>query len=179
MSELLDAELKNERLERIPKTVYRDTAAYLKSMKNNIDQGDVSVAARIKDREGKILYAFATRLLEIRVEKAVKLSSGMVDDGRLTSEEKYILEALSQSDKRMSRVKKAIEDGRVGLLLRILEVMTSRFTVVRFLQSMPSIMGVDLKRYGPFEPYDVAVMPLENVKPLLRQGLVEEVWVED
>ena len=179
MWEILNAELKSERLERIPKTLYRDLASYIKSIKNDVNQGGESVTSRLKDVERKLLYAFVTRLLEIRIEKAAKLPSGVVDEGRLTSEEKYILEALTQSDIRMNRVKEAIRSGRASLLSRISEVLASRFVVVRFLQPLPSIMGVDLKRYGPFQPGDVVAMPLENVKPLLKQGSVEEVWVEE
>jgi hypothetical protein len=39
--------------------------------------------------------------------------------------------------------------------------------------------GVDLKQYGPYLPEDITVLPVDNAKPLLERGIVEEVWVSD
>ena len=50
-----------------------------------------------------------------------------------------------------------------------------RKMVVRFLKDVPSIVGVDLKTYGPFKSEDVASIPIENAKVLIRQGLAVEV----
>ena len=47
--------------------------------------------------------------------------------------------------------------------------------VVRFLKDVPSIVGVDLKTYGPFKSEDVASLPIENARVLIRQGLAVEV----
>jgi DNA replication initiation complex subunit (GINS family) len=48
--------------------------------------------------------------------------------------------------------------------------------VVRFLQSLPAIMGIDMRAYGPFDKEDVASIPRENALNLIRRGIAK--WVE-
>ena len=47
--------------------------------------------------------------------------------------------------------------------------------VLRFLKEVPAIIGVDMKPYGPFRPEDVASVPVENARVLVKQGLAVEV----
>ncbi|TRO53912.1 hypothetical protein E2P71_05390 [Candidatus Bathyarchaeota archaeon] len=51
-------------------------------------------------------------------------------------------------------------------------------TVVRFLQPLPAIMGVDMKAYGPFKPEDVASIPKQNAVNLIRRGIAKLVEIE-
>jgi DNA replication initiation complex subunit (GINS family) len=50
--------------------------------------------------------------------------------------------------------------------------------VLRFLQETPSIVGADMKTYGPFLPQDVASLPVENAKVLVKQRVAVEVEVK-
>jgi DNA replication initiation complex subunit (GINS family) len=50
------------------------------------------------------------------------------------------------------------------------EVSHNRMTL-RFVKSIPAIMGGDMKTYGPFMVEDVASLPVENAKMLVKQGL--------
>ncbi|HEX9915203.1 MAG TPA: hypothetical protein VGB32_09815 [Candidatus Bathyarchaeia archaeon] len=50
--------------------------------------------------------------------------------------------------------------------------------VVRFLQQLPAIMGVDMKAYGPFKPEDVASIPRQNAVNLIRRGIAKLVEIE-
>ncbi len=54
---------------------------------------------------------------------------------------------------------------------------TKKKRVLRFLKEVPAIIGVDMKPYGPFKPEDVASVPAENAKVLVKQGLAVEVEV--
>ena len=47
--------------------------------------------------------------------------------------------------------------------------------VLRFLKDVPAIIGADMKTYGPFKVEDVASLPIENAKVLIKQGLAEKV----
>jgi DNA replication initiation complex subunit (GINS family) len=51
--------------------------------------------------------------------------------------------------------------------------------VVRFLQAVPAIMGIDMKSYGPFEPEDVASIPAENAENLIRRGIAKGVEIRE
>ena len=47
----------------------------------------------------------------------------------------------------------------------------NRRTTLRFTKSIPAIIGADMKTYGPFAVEDVASLPAENAKILVKQGL--------
>ncbi len=50
--------------------------------------------------------------------------------------------------------------------------------VVRFTQSLPAIMGTDMKTYGPFKAEDVASLPSLNADNLIRKGIGKLVETE-
>ncbi|MEM3703874.1 MAG: hypothetical protein QXX79_05615, partial [Candidatus Bathyarchaeia archaeon] len=55
--------------------------------------------------------------------------------------------------------------------------ISHKTVVLRFLGEVPEIVGLDMKIYGPYRPQDVASMPVENAKILVKQGLAEKVEV--
>lgn len=55
---------------------------------------------------------------------------------------------------------------------------TSRKRVIlRFMKAMPAVVGSDLKMYGPFSPEDVASVPVDNAKLLIKQGFAVAIAV--
>src|SRR4030067_260954 len=48
---------------------------------------------------------------------------------------------------------------------------------VRYIKAIPGVIGSDMKTYGPFMAEDVASLPAENAKILVKQGLAEVVEV--
>jgi len=51
----------------------------------------------------------------------------------------------------------------------------SELVVVRFVQDVPQIIGVDLKTHGPFKAEDIASLPKENAEALIKQGLAKAI----
>ena len=49
----------------------------------------------------------------------------------------------------------------------------SELVLIRFLQDVSVIAGVDLKEYGPFKKEDVATLPKENADSLVKSGLAK------
>jgi len=47
-----------------------------------------------------------------------------------------------------------------------------RYTKVRFLVSLPSFVGADMKTYGPYKEGDIAEVPSDNAHVLVRKGVV-------
>ncbi|MFB0514796.1 MAG: hypothetical protein ACETVQ_04380 [Candidatus Bathyarchaeia archaeon] len=47
--------------------------------------------------------------------------------------------------------------------------------ILRFIQEIPAIIGADMKTYGPFKPEDIASLPIENARILIKQGVAVEV----
>lgn len=50
--------------------------------------------------------------------------------------------------------------------------------LLRFLQPLPAIMGIDMKAYGPFQPEDLATIPVQNAQNLIKRGIAKPVEVE-
>lgn len=178
LNDLLQAELKSERLEKIPKTIYKDVALHVKAIRNGANSSEKNVINMLTAKERDLLFRLAKRLLEVRVKKISK-SLDEVNGANLAAEEKYVTEPMGLSAKRFQKVRQALWNGQTAVLESVSESVASRYVIVRFLQPSPATVGTDLARYGPFEKEDVAVLPLENAKPLLKQGIVTEVWVED
>jgi DNA replication initiation complex subunit (GINS family) len=55
------------------------------------------------------------------------------------------------------------------------EQRNRRMTVLRFLKDIPEIIGADMKSYGPFKVEDIASLPKDNAKILIKQGMVEKI----
>jgi DNA replication factor GINS len=51
------------------------------------------------------------------------------------------------------------------------------FKVIRFTQTIPAIMGVDMMTYGPFKAEDIASLPAPNAENLIRKGIAKEVEI--
>jgi len=58
------------------------------------------------------------------------------------------------------------------------EDLAEELRVVRFLEDIPEIVGVDLRIYGPFKKEDVASLPAPNAQALERQGAAKAIEVK-
>lgn len=56
---------------------------------------------------------------------------------------------------------------------------TSQLLLIRFLEEHPQLVGVDLKTYGPFKPDDLAALPVENARLIIRKNQAEPVELGD
>jgi hypothetical protein len=96
----------------------------------------------------------------------------------LTPEEKYLIEPSLTSRKRFAKIRRALIHGQTSVLGNVSDLISSKYVVVRFIEPVSSLIGVDLAKYGPFKNEDVSVLPIDNAKPLLKQGLVQELDLE-
>jgi DNA replication factor GINS len=60
-----------------------------------------------------------------------------------------------------------------GLAPRIQDKTRHKRVALRFIADVPAIIGADMKPYGPFKTEDVASLPNDNAKILVKQGLAE------
>lgn len=175
---LINDELTTEKLHKIPKSIYQDIASYIKTTDNLADEEEHTLIVNLIRRERDILTKLAVRLLEIRLAKISIHIYEEVNGLNLTPEEKYLIEPTSRSKKRFDKINLALNHGHTSVLSKISELISSKYVVVRFSQSSSSFIGVDLAKYGPFKTEDVAVLPLDNAKPLLKQGIAQELDLE-
>jgi len=55
------------------------------------------------------------------------------------------------------------------------EVEDFNYTIIKFLQKAPPLVGIDLINYGPFEKEDIANIPYKNAKILLTEKIAEKI----
>jgi DNA replication initiation complex subunit (GINS family) len=86
----------------------------------------------------------------------------------LTVEEAKMCESFVTFTGTYQKFAKSLMQGQTAKVEA--EVNHKRMTL-RFAKSIPAIIGADMKTYGPFMVEDVASLPVENAKILVKQGL--------
>ncbi|RLG61193.1 hypothetical protein DRN86_00555 [Candidatus Geothermarchaeota archaeon] len=115
------------------------------------------VLKRVLEREKDILFKIKTIIQLIRLEKIVKLISRGEKVKNLTKDEEKFLEIIDELLK--FRAKKVEEKALIGIALR----------------DIPAFVGVSGTEYGPFKQGDLIRIDEEDLKILIRRGLVKVV----
>jgi DNA replication factor GINS len=193
---LLLKEVQIPTLQSLPFDTYQKIAANLQDLKAYSYE---SLERKIRDTMVELISSANTFLLEIRQQKIIdqqnigspsgsSLSSSLpaasrstsgdaIDYSKLTEEEKYILDAAIEFDKRKSEISSAVTRGRPKLLESISKQIRYKSIVVRFLKPIEQFMGVDMRKYGPFQKEDVAILPFENARALMESKHAMEVHI--
>ena len=179
-SELYEAwkqELQSVELEKLPADFYSRIADYLKRLKEESRMLDKrTVKARLLRDETRNARRMLRELLQARYRKLIKKASAgdEVTGGILTYEEERILKAVVPFAEAYQTLAQSLFHGRLPQVDMECKRMTA---VLRFLKDVPGIIGADMKPYGPFKTEDIASLPFENAKILVKQGLAEEIEV--
>ena len=194
---LLLKEVQIPTLQSLPFDTYPKIATALENLQL---YGCDGIEARIRDTLVELISTAIRFLLEIRHLKVLDQQSMIassassssfsaastptttttttttaIDYSKLTEEEKYILDAEKESERRRNDILLAITKGRPKVLESISKRVRSKYMVIRFLKPMEQFMGVDMNRYGPFRQEDVAVLPFENARSLIENSHATEV----
>jgi len=111
-------------------------------------------------------------LLRDRLEKilASLLDSKTIDQDLLTRPERRFLDQASRN------LRSALAEA--DELFAPKEAQSpSELVLVRFLADHPQLVGVDLRTYGPFRADDLATLPLENARVIVRKNGAELVAI--
>jgi DNA replication factor GINS len=178
-------------LQSIPFDIYKKIAATLENLKEQEYEG---LNAHIRDRIVKMMSICVNILLDIRHHKLLEQHTGSevqnvnmltshweilpaVDYSKLTDEEKYILDAERDFNIRKKAVLAATLQGRPKVLESISSRILSKQMVVRFVKPMEQFIGVNMTRYGPYHEEDVTVLPFENARSLMENGIAVQIDV--
>ena len=115
----------------------------------------------------KELFQFRYKKLR---EKA--LARETVPSGILIEEEEKVYGEILPLAEAFQAFLKDILQGRLS---RIEKEEKPKKILLRFVQEIPAIVGSDMKTYGPFKPEDIATLPSENARTLIKQGVAVEV----
>jgi len=161
-------------LQSLTKDFYVRLSEYLRKIREESRMLDEKTTrARLLMREGENVREMVGELVMLRHGKTVRaVSAGeSVHFESLTTEEERLVKDVAPSFESFQALLKEIAGGRLQLVSR--ERPDKR--VLRFLKETPAIIGADMKAYGPFQPQDVASLPAENAKILIKQGFAVEV----
>lgn len=165
----------DENLRSIPQDLYRSVALYLKNTRNT--EHSETLLTHLKAREKELMLRLTLDLLRLRLTKA--RNKQRLQEANLLAEERYVLEAEASVERRMNKIENALKNGQPSLLATIQERSAKKLVTLRFLKAFDAIIGVDLQKYGPFQPEDVATIPFENAKLLINQGVAVEIWLDE
>jgi len=178
--ELYDAwkrELENTELEKLLSDFYSRVADYLRRLKEEGRMLDKrTVKARLLKDEMQNVKRMVHELIQTRYRKLVKKAAKgeRIPSGFLTTEEKKIYASVLPVAEAYHSLAENILRGHAQ---KVNVEQNRKNAVLRFLKKVPEIIGADMKTYGPFKIEDVASLPLDNSKILVKQGLAERVEV--
>lgn len=166
-------EAENTELQPLPRDFYAKLIDYVNKIRKEDRMLDrKTVKAQLVKHEARNVKNLIEKLTKLRYRKILRLTSTgkTIPIDRLTMEEEKAYTELSHSLEALRNLLKNVSRGKTSSL----EAKSSAEKVVaRFLQETPSIIGTDLKAYGPFKPEDVAILPSENANALAKQGIVK------
>jgi len=168
-------EKESEEVQSLPKNFYGKLAGYMKKVEEESRMLDEkTVKAKLLQKEFNNAKKMINDLIRIRSNKILRkvATSVTVPEEALTEEEKEIYGQISPSVEVFQALLRDIISGHMP---RGVGEKGRKIMVLRFLKETPAIIGADMKTYGPFKPEDIATLPVENAKILVRQGVAVEV----
>jgi DNA replication factor GINS len=182
--ELYDAwrfELENAELGSLPPDFYARAADYLRRIKEEsrmLDKKTVKVG--LLEHELERVKCMLQELVWTRYRKLVALISEnqKLPSGLLADEEAAMWQGfLSFTEAYQKFAEKLLQGQVLNQPLNVGVKKAHKRVALRFLKAIPAVIGADMKTYGPFMAEDVASVPVENAKILVKQGFAEVVEV--
>jgi len=175
LNEVWKRELESDELENLSSDFYSRIADYLRRLKEESRMLDKrTVKATLLKQEMQNVKRMVHDLIRTRYKKLIrKAAKGeKIQSNVLTVEEEKIYVGFSSLAETYWSFAKNILRGYVP---KVDVEQEHKMAVLRFLKDIPAIIGADLKTYGPFKVEDVASLPVQNAKVLIKQGLAEKV----
>lgn len=170
---LFGSETQDHALGALPSDFYVRIADYLKRIKEENRMLDrKSIKATLLEHELTHVKRMLNELVWLRYKKLVKMThdSQKVNSELLALEEAKIFELFVPFTDGYQKFAKGLLQGQISKV--DVEVPHKRASL-RFAKTVPAIIGADMKTYGPFAVEDVASVPIENAKLLVKQGIAE------
>lgn len=162
-------------IQEVPSDLYKLIADYITDIVRKsrmLDKGTVE-ADLIKHEESEV-NRIAKDLVRLRLEKILTCAARdeVVAANLLTPEEKEFYDRLKDPLTYQKTLRSVIRGGFSGVEEGVKE---GKNKLLRFMKDVPTIVGVDLKKYGPFKSEDIAYIPAESAEVLIKRGAAMEV----
>jgi DNA replication initiation complex subunit (GINS family) len=164
-------EIEGAELSSLPADFYANVADYVRRIKEESRMLDrKSVKAVLLEHELQNVKRMLRELVWARYKKLVKA----VGEGQkmpselLTAEEAEICAGYVSF---AEAYQKFAQNLLLGQVVKTNLAKVHKRVALRFVKAIPAVIGADMKSYGPFMVEDVASLPVENAKILVKQGL--------
>ncbi len=173
-------EVENDELGRLSSDFYARVADYLQRIREEHRMLDKkALKAGLLKREMTHVQRIVGELVWTRYRKLIRLltESQRVPSNLLTAEEAELCTGFLPFVEAYQNFTKKLLQGQVSELSVVAASKVNKKVALRFLKSIPAVVGADMKTYGPFLAEDVGSVPVENAKILIKRGLAEAVEV--
>jgi len=167
-------EVESDLIQEINPNFYRNLSDFIGNLKKQEYDG---IENKIKQSLINMTSELTSFLLRNRLEKTIR--SQNIDFTNLTDEEKFILDAEEKKRERAEMIFSATINGKSKFLESLSQNHKTKIVVLRFLKDVDEIIGVDLEKYGPFHPEDIATIPYENAQALITKKAATKIHWED
>jgi len=170
-------ENENNDLQRLPSNFYEEVGKYINELELGLSSTNLSrIEAKIIEAELKNVRFMVKDLYNLRLEKILRavLKGKELSEETLNSTEKEYFEPLTETLRNfyslISRILKGKMPKEFVKTERKHELpLEKKKIVVRILENLPAIVGIDMKVYGPFKKGDIAVLPRKNAETLIQK----------
>lgn len=171
-------EIEYDQLSSLPQDFYVRLANYLKKLRDDQLSEKRTVEAKLMARELLNVQRMIRDLLQLRYKKIMKslVTGRSVPSESLTVEETSLYNGVLPPAVAYNSFIQSLLGGHTPQCEEA--PMVHRRVTLRFLKQVPQIIGADLKSYGPFMVEDVASIPIENAKILVKQGLAKPIELQ-
>jgi DNA replication initiation complex subunit (GINS family) len=192
LHQVWENETKREELQNIPDDFLHEMTNYVNQLNKTTANPD-TLSGNLTQTERRYANQLLRELTETRLNKIIKSEvNGLpVNAQAMTPEEQKLHSSLRQlitsyrqgSDipvpqkqpepkpRPTSTIKEPTPPPKI-------EEKDTELVLVRFLQPLPAIMGIDMKAYGPFQPEELATIPRQNAENLIKRGIAKTVDAE-
>jgi len=168
-------EIEYEQLGSLSPDFYARAAKYLKKLREDQILEKETVETKLMEHELSNVQRMIENLLQMRYQKILKrlIAGHMVPLESLTAEETNLYNGILPSTLAYNKFMQILLGGHASKVE--VEPAVYKRVALRFLKQVPQIIGADMKSYGPFLVEDVASVPIENARILVKQGLAKQV----
>ena len=114
-------------------------------------------------------------LLTMRAGKAIDQNAM----SQLLPEERYVCDAQLRFRRRFDSFVESIASGRPSFIEFAQRTESQRTVTLRFTKHVNELVGMDMHRYGPYEPDDVASIPASSANVLISRGDAIEIHTRE
>ncbi len=171
----LDSEMQAAILLQLPSDFYSKISIYGQKLRRSTSSSISEVANRLIAKQAKMIDSMARELLIVRANKAVQQRTFL----QLLPEERYVCSAQQKFQRRFETFVGAVSAGQPSFIEFAHKSEAERSISVRFTKHVDELVGLDLRRYGPFEAEDVASLPAANADILITGGDAVKIYTRD